>query len=67
MVQEPLGLSDRQLALAQAGALLATAAVQAGNLRTLLQRYLDRGLTGGWVGWGEGCRGREGCRRWQSL
>ena len=50
MVQEPLGLTDRQLAAAQAAALLATAAVQALNLRTILQRYLDRGLTGGWVG-----------------
>lgn len=47
MSQELLGLSEQQLALAQAGALLATAAAMASNLRTLLQRYLDRGLTGG--------------------
>ena len=48
MSQELLGLSEQQLALAQAAALLATAAAMAANLRTLLQRYLDRGLTGGW-------------------
>lgn len=47
MGQELLELSDEQLALAQAGALLATALAMAANLRTLLQRYLDRGLTGG--------------------
>ena len=48
MGQELLGLSEQQLALAQALALLLTAAAMATNLRTLLQRYLDRGLTGGW-------------------
>ena len=60
MGQELLGLSEQQLALVQAVALLVTAATMATNLRTLLQRYLDRGLTGGWVvGWwqwaGIGC------------
>lgn len=47
MSQELLGLSDAALARTQAVALLATAAAMAANLRTLLQRYLDRGLTGG--------------------
>ncbi|PRW33554.1 hypothetical protein C2E21_7717 [Chlorella sorokiniana] len=46
MGQELLGLSEQQLALVQALALLATAAAIIANARTLLQRYLDRGLTG---------------------
>lgn len=46
MLQELLQLPDRTLLLVQTGALLLTAAAMAGNLRTLLQRYLDRGLTG---------------------
>ncbi len=52
MGPELLGLSEQRLALVQSLALLATAAVMAANVRTLLQRYLDRGLTGGWVAWG---------------
>ena len=39
-------LSEAQLVALQAGALLACGAVMAGNLRTLLQRYLDKALTG---------------------
>lgn len=46
MCQELLDLSDQQLAFMQAGALLCTATVMALGLRTLLQRYLDRALTG---------------------
>lgn len=46
MLQELLQLADRTLLLVQAGALLLTAAAMAANQRTLLQRYLDRGLTG---------------------
>lgn len=50
MCQELLDLSDQQLAFMQAGALLCTATVMALGLRTLLQRYLDRALTGGLAG-----------------
>lgn len=46
MLQELLQLSDQTLVLVQTGALLLTAAAMAANQRTLLQRYLDRGLTG---------------------
>ena len=46
MCQELFQLSDPQLVVVQAGALLATAAVMAANQRTLLQRYLDRALAG---------------------
>ena len=60
MGQELLGLSEQQLALVQALALLATAAVMAANVRTLLQRYLDRGLTGGWTTAGCGVVGKRG-------
>lgn len=69
MCQELLGLSEQQLALVQALALLATAAVMAANVRTLLQRYLDRGLTGGWTTAGCGVVGKQGhmCSRGVAL
>lgn len=46
MFQELFGLSEAQLVLLQAAALLLIAVVMAANLRTLLQRYLDKALTG---------------------
>ena len=46
MFQELFDLPDGVLVLVQAAALLTTAAAMAANLRPLLQRYLDRGLTG---------------------
>lgn len=61
MLQELLQLPDRTLLLVQTGALLLTAAAMAGNLRTLLQRYLDRGLTG-WHQLKHGSRAARGTR-----
>lgn len=64
MCQELFGLSDLQLLRVQACALLTCAGVHAAGQRTLLQRYLDRALTGAKQA---ASRGRAALRLWTSL
>ncbi|KAL4419700.1 hypothetical protein ABPG75_006798 [Micractinium tetrahymenae] len=61
MLQELLQLPDRTLSVVQAGALLLTAAAMGANQRTLLQRYLDRALTG-WHQLKHGSRAARGTK-----